>query len=230
MRGRSPIIAGMFIQKSLEGSARNRRGRTPSGFPLLQGGEFGWHASGNKSADCLGLAQAVGLPPGFKTENHRSRSPLGDGCFVSLGKKSFKCRSGDRLRGGLPYFPGLESSELDWQTRSNQSLDGLRLTEFVQGSPSFQFGDYGRKAAVFGHQRPMMPSAQNAGNSQSRKFSRRSSFSAIYNKVRYISQLISAQESTKKHRREHAKFSTELATIAIGATAPKEQNTMVLTR
>jgi hypothetical protein len=170
MRSRSPIIAGMFIQKSLEGSARNRRGRTPSGFPLLQGGEFGWHASGNKSADCLGLAQAVGLPPGFKTENHRSRSPLGDGCFVSLAKKSFKCRSGDRLRGGLPDFPGLESSELDWQTRSNQSLDGLRLTEFVQGSPSFQFGDYGRKAAVFGHQRPMMPSAQNAGNSQSRNF------------------------------------------------------------
>jgi hypothetical protein len=224
------IIVGMFIQKPLESSGRNRWGRTPSGFPLLQGGEFGWHASGNKSADCFGLAQAVGLPPCLETENHRSRSPLGDGCFVLLGKKSFKCRSGDRLRGGLPYFPGLESSELDWQSRSNQSVDGLRLTEFVQGSPSFQFGDYGRKAAVSGHQRSMMPSAQNAGNSQSRNFFGRSFLSAIYNKVRYRLRLISAQESTEKHRREQAKFSMELATMAIGATAAKEQITMVLTR
>jgi hypothetical protein len=90
MKGRSPIFAGMFIQKSLEGSGRNRWGRTPSGFPLLQGGEFGWHASGNKSADCLGLAQAVGLPPCLETENHRNRSPLGDGCFVSLEVASGK--------------------------------------------------------------------------------------------------------------------------------------------
>jgi hypothetical protein len=45
----------------------------------------------------------------------------------------------------------------------------LRLTQFVQGSPCFQLGDYGREAAVLGHRCPMMPIARNAGNSQSKK-------------------------------------------------------------
>ena len=223
MTGSSSIEAGMFMQKSFKSGGRDCRGRTPSGFPLLQCGEPGGHASGNESTDCLGLAQIIGLPPGLETQNDRSRSLLGHRSFVSPGKESFKRRSRNGLRRGLPYFPGLESAEFDWQSGSNQSLDRLRLTEFVPGSPGFQFGDNRCKAAVSGHQRSMMPSAQNAGNSRSRKFFRCSFLSAIYNKVRYIPQLISAQESTEKHRREHANFSMDLATMAITATAAKEQ-------
>ena len=170
MTGRSSINAGVFIQKSFKGRGRNCRWRTPSGFPLLQRGELGRHASRNESTDCLGLAQIIGLPPSLETENDWSGSLLRHGRFLSLGKESFKRRSGDRLRRGLPYFPGLESAQFDRQSGGNQSLDRLRLTEFVQGSPGFQFSDYGREAAVSGHQRSMMPMAQNAGNSQSRNF------------------------------------------------------------
>src|SRR5271157_881890 len=207
MTASSSIEAGMFMQKSFEGRGRDRRGRTPSGLPLLQCGEFGGHASGNESTDCVGLAQIIGLPPGLETENDRSRSLLGHGSFVSPGKESFKRRSRNRLRRGLPYFPGLESAEFDWQSGGNQSLDRLRLTEFVQRSPCFQFGDHGREAAVSGHQRSMMPIAQNAGNSQSQKFLGTAHLSPIYNKIRYILRRISGQESAKKRRREHANVS-----------------------
>jgi hypothetical protein len=209
MTERSSINVGVFIQKSFKGRGRDRSGRTPSGFPLLQCGELGGHASGNESADCVGLAQIIGLPPGLETENDRSRSLLGHGSFVSPGKESLKRRNGNRLRRGLPYFPGLESAEFDRQSGGNQSLDRLRLTEFVQRSPCFQFGDYGQEAAVSGHQRSMMPIAQNAGNSQSQKFSSTALFSAIYNKVRYILRHISGQESTKKRRREHTNVPME---------------------
>ena len=223
MTGRSSINAGVFIQKSFKGGGRNCRWRTPSGFPLLQGGQLGGHASRNESIYCLGLAQIIGLPPSLQTENDSSGTLLRRGRFVSLGKESFKRRSGDRLRSGLPYFPGLERAQFDRQSGGNQSLDGLRLTEFVQGSPGFQFSDYGREAAVSGHQRSMMPMAQNAGNSQSPKiFFCAADFGAIYNKVRYRLRHISGQESTKKRRREHAMLSMEKAEMAIGATAAKE--------
>ena len=170
MTGRSSINAGVFIQKSFKGGGRNCRWRTPSGFPLLQGGQLGGHASRNESIYCLGLAQIIGLPPSLQTENDSSGTLLRRGRFVSLGKESFKCRSGDRLRSGLPYFPGLKRAQFDRQSGGDQFPDRLRLTEFVQGSPGSQFSDYGREAAVSGHQRSMMPMAQNAGNSQSRKF------------------------------------------------------------
>jgi hypothetical protein len=174
------------MQKSFKSGGRDCWGRTPSGFPLLQCGELGGHASANESGDCVGLAQIIGFPPSLETENNRSRSLLGHGSFVSPGKESFKRRSRNRLRRGLPDFPGLESAEFDWQSGGNQSLDRLRLTEFVQGSPCFQFGDYGREVAVSGHRRSMMPIAQNAGNSQSQKFCGTALLSPIYNKVRYI--------------------------------------------
>jgi hypothetical protein len=88
-----------------------------------------------------------------------------------LREKPFKRGSRDRLRRGLTDFPSLESAQFDWQPGGNQSLDRLRLAEFVQGSPCFQLGYYGREGAVLGHQRPMMPIAQNAGNPQPEKFS-----------------------------------------------------------
>jgi hypothetical protein len=222
MTGRSSINAGVFIQKSFKGGGRNCRWRTPSGFPLLQGGQLGGHASRNESIYCLGLAQIIGLPPSLQTENDSSGTLLRRGRFVSLGKESFKRRSGDRLRSGLPYFPGLERAQFDRQSGGNQSLDRLRLTEFVQGSPGFQFSDYGREAAVSGHQRSMMPMAQNAGNSQSRKFFGTADFGAIYNKVRYRLRHITGQEGTRRSRRERPTFSMEKAEMAIGATAANE--------
>ena len=209
MTGSSSIEAGMFMQKSFKSGGRDCRGRTPSGFPLLQCGELGGHASGNESTDCLGLAQIIGLPPGLETQNDRSRSLLGHRSFVSPGKESFKRRSRNGLRRGLPYFPGLESAEFDWQSGGNQSLDRLRLTEFVQGSPCFQFGDHGREAAVSGHQRSMMPIAQNAGNSQSQKFFSTASYRRSITKSVIYLRRISGQESTKKRRREHANVPME---------------------
>ena len=209
MTGSSSIKAGMFIQKSFKSGGRDCWGRTPSGFPLLQCGELGGYASGNESTDCLGLAQIIGLPPGLEAENDRSRSLLGHRSFVSPGKESFKRRSRNGLRRSLPYFPGLESAEFDWQSGGNQSLDRLRLTEFVQGSPCFQFGDYGREAAVSGHQRSMMPIAQNAGNSQSQKFFSTASYRRSITKSVIHLRRISGQESTKKRRREHANVSME---------------------
>ena len=170
MTRRLPISTGVFIQKSFKSGGRNCRRRAPSGFPLLQCGQLRGHARRNKSTDCLGLAQVIGLSPRLETYNDRSGSFLRRGRFVSLGKKFFKRRGRDGLRRGLPYFPCLESAEFDWQPGGNQSLDRLGLTEFVQGSPCFQFGNYGREAADFGHQRSMMPIVQNAGNSHSQEF------------------------------------------------------------
>ena len=169
MSGRSWINARVFSQKSFKSSGRDRRGRTPSGLPLLECRKLGRHASRTESSDCVGLGQIIGLPPSLETDNDRSRKPLRRGCFMVLREKSFKRRSGDRLRRGLTYFPGLESAEFDRQAGGNHSLDRLRLAESVQGSPCFQLGNYGREAAVLGHQCPMMPIAQNAGNSQSKK-------------------------------------------------------------
>jgi hypothetical protein len=104
----------------------------------LQGGEFGGNASGSKSADCLGLAQAVCLPPGFEAENDGSRSPLRYGCFGLLGNEPFKCRSSDRLRRGARSLPLLKCAEPYWQTAVHERTDGLRLTEAVGRPPSFQ--------------------------------------------------------------------------------------------
>jgi hypothetical protein len=114
-----------------------------------------------------------------------------------LREKSFKRRSGDRLRRGLTYFPGLESAEFDRQAGGNHSLDRLRLAESVQGSPCFQLGYYGREAAVLGHQCPMMPIAQNAGNSQSKDFCDWGRHGALYNKVRYRLRYTSGQRRTR---------------------------------
>jgi len=126
-----------------------------------------------------------------------------------LREKSFQRRSGDRLRRGLTYFPGLESAELDRQAGGNHSLDRLRLAESVEGSPCFQLGNYGREAAVLGHQCPMMPIAQNAGNSQSKDFFDWGRRGALYNEVRYRLRRISDQKSAEQRRGEHAFFLTE---------------------
>lgn len=152
MSWRSWINGGAFSQKSFEGSGRNRSRRAPSGLPLLQRSELGRHTCRTESRDCLGLRQIIGLPPCLETDNDRSRRPLRRGRFMVPGKKSFKRGSCDRLRRGLTDFPGLESTEFDWQPCGNQSLDRLRLAEFVQDSPFFQLGYYGRQAAVLGHQ------------------------------------------------------------------------------
>ena len=63
MSGTSPINTGVFIQKSLEGGGRDRSGRAPSDFPMLQGAEFGGQSRSNKSTYGLGLAQVIRLPP-----------------------------------------------------------------------------------------------------------------------------------------------------------------------
>ena len=118
MREGPAINLGVFFQKSLKGRGRNRSRRTPSYFPLSQGGEFGGHASGNKNTDCLCLAQVISLPPGLKPENDRSGRSLRYRCFELLGKEPFKCRSGDGLRRGarplpcwrVPSFTGKPSS------------------------------------------------------------------------------------------------------------------------
>jgi hypothetical protein len=165
---RFPI--GVFFQKPLKSGRRDCRRGSPSRLPLLQSGEFRGHASGGKSSDRLSLAQTVRLPPRLETKNDGGGGPAGNGCFVSIRKESFKCRSSDRLGRGLPYFPSLERAEFYWQTGSNQYLDSFRLTEFVQGSPGFQFDDYGQDAAVAGHQDSIMTAAQNTGNSQSQIF------------------------------------------------------------
>ena len=116
----------VFFQKSLKSGRRDCRRRPPSRLPLLQSGEFRGHATGSKSSDCLGLAQTVGLPPGLETKNDRSGSPAGDGCFVPLQKESFKCRSSDRLRRGLPYFPSLQRAKFYWQAGGNQCTEQLQ--------------------------------------------------------------------------------------------------------
>jgi hypothetical protein len=202
MSGRSWINAGVFNQKSFKSSARDRRGRTPSGLPLLQCSELGRHAGRIECSDCLGLGQIIRLPPSLQTNNDRSRRPLRRGCFMVLREKSFKRRSGDRLRSGLTYFPGLQSAEFNWQTGGNQSLDRLRLAKFVQGSPCFQLGNHGRKAAVLGHQRPMMPTAQSAGNPPSQKFFRSGRRYPVYNKLRYTTQVhIGSRERRKAQKR-----------------------------
>jgi hypothetical protein len=202
MSGRSWINTGVFSQKSFKGGGRDRRGRTPSGLPLLQCSELGRHAGRIKCIDCLGLRQIVGLPPSLQTDNDRSRRPLRSGRFMVLREKSFERRSGDRLRSGLTYFPGLQSAEFDWQPGGNQPLDRLRLAKFVQDSPCFQLGNHGRNAAVLGHQCPMMPIAQNAGNSPAQKFFRSGCRYSFYNKLRYITWIhIGSRERRKAQNR-----------------------------
>jgi hypothetical protein len=151
MSGTSPDNAGVFIQKSLEGGGRNRWGRTPSGFPLLQSGEFSGQTSGNKNINCLGLAQIICLPPSLETEDDRSRSPLRPGCFVLLGKELLKCRSGNGLRRGARSLPLLKRAQLYWQAGMNECANSLRLAESEGFPPSFQFCDNGMRRFA-GHQ------------------------------------------------------------------------------
>jgi hypothetical protein len=146
-----------------------------------------------------------------------------------LREKPFKRGSGDRLRRGLTDFPSLESAEFDWQPGGNQSLDRLRLAEFVQGSPCFQLGYYGREGAVLGHQRPMMPIGQNAGNPQPEKFFLLGRRRALYNKVRYRLRYISGHEGTGRLRRKHKFLLVGRALMAIEAKAAKVPQRTVLT-
>jgi hypothetical protein len=159
------IPIGVFFQKPLKSGRRDCRRRPPSRLPLLQSSELRGNAAGSKSLDRLSLAQTVRLPPRLKTKNDGRGSSAGNGCFVSIRDKSFKCSGSDRLRRSLPYFPSLERTEFYWQTGGNQYLNSFRLTEFASGSPGYQFGDYGQDAAVAGHQDSIMTAAQNTGNS-----------------------------------------------------------------
>jgi hypothetical protein len=152
MTERSSIKAGMFMQKSFKSGGRDCWGRTSSGFPLLQCLEFGGHAGGNESGDCLGLAQIIGLPPGLETENDRSGSLLRHGRFVVLQKEPFECRSGHRLRRGARSLPLLEGGKLYWQAASHKRTDCLRLTETAGRTPCFQFYDH-RVERLAGHER-----------------------------------------------------------------------------
>lgn len=165
---RFPI--GVFFQKPLKSSGRDCGRRPPSRLPLLQSSELRGNATGSKSLDRFSLAQTIRFPPRLETKHDGSGGPAGSGCFVPLRKKSFKCRSSDRLRRGLSYFPSLERAEFDWQAGGNQQLNCFRLTEFAQGSPGFQFGDYRQDASVAVHQSSIMAIAQNAGNSQPPNF------------------------------------------------------------
>ena len=151
MTGRALINAGMFMQKSFKSGGRDCWGRTPSGFPLLQCLEFGGHASGNESGDCLGLAQIFGLPPGLETKNDRSGSLLRHGCFVVLQNESFECRGGHSLRRGARSLPLLKGAKLYWQATSHKRTDRLRLTESPGRAPGFQFCDH-RVERLTGHQ------------------------------------------------------------------------------
>jgi hypothetical protein len=151
MSGTSPNNAGVFIQKSLEGGGCDRWGRTPSGFPLSQSGEFSGQTSDNKSRNCLGLAQVICLPPSLETEDDRSRSPLRHGCFALVGKELLKCRSGNGVRRGARSLPLLKRAQLYWQAGMNECAHSLRLAESVGFPPSFQFCDNGMRR-VAGHQ------------------------------------------------------------------------------
>ena len=151
MREGPAINLGVFFQKSLKGRGRNRSRRTPSYFPLSQGGEFGGHASGDKNTDCLCLAQVIGFPPGLKSENDRSGRSLRYRCFELLGKEPLKCGCGDGLRRGASPLPLLKSAELYGQPTVHKRTDRLRLTETLGHAPSFQFYDY-RVKRLLGHQ------------------------------------------------------------------------------
>ena len=170
MNGGLPINAGVFIQKSLEGSCRDGARMPASAFPVLKGTEFGGEATRDQDIHGLSFAQVICFPPSLETEDDRSRSPLRQGCLLLLRKESLERSSRDRLRRRLSYFPCLESTEFDRQAGGNECVDRLRLAEIIKGAPGFQFGDYKRQVAVAGHQRSMRAIARNAGNSHSRKF------------------------------------------------------------
>lgn len=150
MSGRLPINAGVFIQKFLEGGGRDRPGRTSSGFPLLQGGQFGGETGGRKSMHCLSLAQVIGLPPGLQTEDDRSRMPCRQGCLL-LRKEPLKRRSRDGLRRRARSLPLLKSAELYWQAGVKECADSLSLAESVGRPPGFEFCDHGVQRLA-GHQ------------------------------------------------------------------------------
>jgi hypothetical protein len=152
MSARSPISAGLFSKKSFKGGGCDCCGRTPSGLPLLQCGEFGWHPSGNEGTDCLGLTQVIGLPPSLETENDRSGSLLRHGCFVLLGKESFECRSGDGLRGGARTLPLLEGSKLYWQAAVHKREDRRPCTAGRFGGSARRSRDE-RESDSFGRRR-----------------------------------------------------------------------------
>jgi hypothetical protein len=145
MRARSPINSWMFVEEPLECCGCDRRRRTPSDFPLLQCGKFGWYAGRGESADCFGLAEIIGLPPGFKAENDRCRSSLRNRCFVLLGKESFKRRRSHGMGGGTRSFPLLKRTDFYRQSGIHEHTHRLRLAKAVKRAPSFQFYDYGMK-------------------------------------------------------------------------------------
>jgi hypothetical protein len=164
MTGSSSIKAGMFMQKSFKSGGRDCWGRTPSGFPLLQSLEFGRHAGGNESGDCLGLAQFIDLPPRLETENDRSGSLLRQGRFVVLQKEPFECRGGHGLRRGARSLPLLEGAKLYWQAACHKRTDGLRLTETAGRTPCFQLYDH-RVERLTGHERKLiMPIPRHSSN------------------------------------------------------------------
>ena len=134
--GRSPTIAWVFIQKSLEGGGRNCRRRAPSDFPLLQCGKFGWHTGGSEGADRLGLAEIIGLTPSFQAENDRRERSLRWRHFVLLRKEPFQSRSRNGLRRGARSFPLLKRTDLYWQAGAHKRANRLRLTKTADRSPS----------------------------------------------------------------------------------------------
>jgi hypothetical protein len=139
------------MQKSFESGGGDCWRRTPAAFPLLQCLELGGHACGDKSGDCLALAQIVGLSPRLESENDWSGGLLRHGYFMVLQKEPFKrCRS-HRLRRGTRSLPLLKGAKLYWQATGHERTDRLRLTQTPGRPPGLQFCDHWVKRLT-GHQ------------------------------------------------------------------------------
>jgi hypothetical protein len=205
MSGLLAINSRMFVQKSVERSCRDGARLPSPAFPILKGTEFGRESSGDQNSHGLNLAQIICFPPSLETDDYRGWNSLRQEYLLLLRKEPLKRSRRDGLRRRLSYFPCLESTEFDGQTGGNQSADRLRLTEILTDSPSFQFGDCRRQAAVAGHHRCMMAFGVNAGNSQSRKFFDTALYSAEYNEVRYSLQHVRSC-LTKQDRKKSVQF------------------------
>ena len=92
MNGGLPINAGVFIQKSLEGSCRDGARMPASAFPVLKGTEFGGEATRDQDIHGLNLAQVICFPPSLETEDDRSRSPPAAGMSALAEKGISRAR------------------------------------------------------------------------------------------------------------------------------------------
>ena len=69
-------MSRMLIKKPFECRGGDRLRRMPSDFPTLKRPKFCWQSSRNEDFHGLGLAEVVGLSPGFEAFNNGSDSLL----------------------------------------------------------------------------------------------------------------------------------------------------------